>query len=321
MIRLSNIKLPLDHTEQDLANALISTLEITAEQLIAFNVFRRGIDARNKKKIMLMYTVDISTEIDDELLVKLKDLQSLKPTPDMTYKFVAKAPENLTDRPVVVGFGPCGLFIGLVLAQMGYRPIILDRGKEVRERTKDTFGFWRKKELNTESNVQFGAGGAGTYSDGKLYTQVKDPHFHSRKVLTEFVEAGAPEEILFISKPHIGTFKLVTMVETMRASAADAPERAIAFQGAPGANSHRAAMEAMPEALPLPCFDFADALESVKAGKAGCAIIPIENSQHGRVADIHFLLPESGLSLVGAYFMPIEHAFLCYTAPFCHRLR
>ena len=217
MIRLSNIKLPLDHTEQDLANALISTLEITAEQLIAFNVFRRGIDARNKKKIMLMYTVDISTEIDDELLVKFKDLQSLKPTPDMTYKFVAKAPENLTDRPVVVGFGPCGLFIGLVLAQMGYRPIILDRGKEVRERTKDTFGFWRKKELNTESNVQFGEGGAGTFSDGKLYTQVKDPHFHSRKVLTEFVEAGAPEEILFISKPHIGTFKLVTMVEKMRA--------------------------------------------------------------------------------------------------------
>jgi uncharacterized FAD-dependent dehydrogenase len=217
MIRLSNIKLPLDHTEQDLANALISTLEINAEQLIAFNVFRRGIDARNKKKIMLMYTVDISTEIDDELLVKFKDLQSLKPTPDMTYKFVAKAPENLTDRPVVVGFGPCGLFIGLVLAQMGYRPIILDRGKEVRERTKDTFGFWRKKELNTESNVQFGEGGAGTFSDGKLYTQVKDPHFHSRKVLTEFVEAGAPEEILFISKPHIGTFKLVTMVEKMRA--------------------------------------------------------------------------------------------------------
>ena len=135
----------------------------------------------------------------------------------MTYKFVAKAPTDLKERPVVVGFGPCGLLTGLVLAQMGYKPIVLERGKEVRERTKDTFGFWRKKELNTESNVQFGEGGAGTFSDGKLYSQVKDPKHYSRKVLDEFVEAGAPSEILFVSKPHIGTYKLVTMVEKMRA--------------------------------------------------------------------------------------------------------
>ncbi|MDW2111217.1 NAD(P)/FAD-dependent oxidoreductase, partial [Vibrio sp. 2089] len=139
-------------------------------------------------------------------------------TPDMEYKFVAKAPENLTERPIVIGFGPCGLFAGLVLAQMGFNPIIVERGKEVRERTKDTFGFWRKRTLNPESNVQFGEGGAGTFSDGKLYSQVKDPNFYGRKVITEFVEAGAPEEILYVSKPHIGTFKLVTMIEKMRAT-------------------------------------------------------------------------------------------------------
>lgn len=217
MIRLSNIKLQLDHLEQDLIDIILLTLKIKPEQLVSFNVFRRGIDARNKKRINLMYTLDIETTINEQLLLDFKDVQTVKLSPDMTYKFVAKAPEYLEERPVVVGFGPCGLFIGLVLAQMGYRPIILDRGKEVRERTKDTFGFWRKKDLNTESNVQFGEGGAGTFSDGKLYTQVKDPHHHSRKVLTEFVEAGAPEEILFISKPHIGTFKLVTMIEKMRA--------------------------------------------------------------------------------------------------------
>jgi len=135
----------------------------------------------------------------------------------MKYNFVAQAPNDLAQRPVVVGFGPCGLFIGLVLAQMGFKPIILERGKEVRQRTKDTFGFWRKKILNTESNVQFGEGGAGTFSDGKLYSQVKDPKHYSRKVLHEFVNAGAPEEILYVSKPHIGTFKLVTMIEQMRA--------------------------------------------------------------------------------------------------------
>ena len=136
----------------------------------------------------------------------------------MTYKFVAELPDNFSQRPVVIGMGPCGLFTGLILAQMGFKPIILERGQEVRQRTKDTFGFWRKKILNTESNVQFGEGGAGTFSDGKLYSQVKDPKHYSRKVLNEFVDAGAPSEILYVSKPHIGTFKLVTMVEKMRAN-------------------------------------------------------------------------------------------------------
>ncbi|KKK61836.1 hypothetical protein LCGC14_3010350, partial [marine sediment metagenome] len=158
-------------------------------------------------------------EVDNEakLLSAFEKDQHVKVAPDTNYKFVAQASENITERPVVIGFGPCGLFAGLLLAQMGFNPIILERGKEVRERTKDTFGFWRKRTLNTESNVQFGEGGAGTFSDGKLYSQVKDPKHYGRKVITEFVEAGAPDEILYVSKPHIGTFKLVTMIEKMRA--------------------------------------------------------------------------------------------------------
>lgn len=122
----------------------------------------------------------------------------------------------MTERPIVVGFGPCGIFAGLLLAQMGFKPIILERGTEVRQRTKDTWGLWRKNVLNPESNVQFGEGGAGTFSDGKLYSQIKDPKHHGRKVLHEFVKAGAPDEILYVSKPHIGTFRLTGVVENMR---------------------------------------------------------------------------------------------------------
>lgn len=217
MIRVSNIKLPLDHTEEDLVKFIVSSLKIQPDQLLETKIFRRSVDARNRKNIFLIYTMDVKTTIDSELLKQFTDEQTIKETPDMTYKFVAQAGEKLGERPVVIGFGPCGIFAGLILAQMGYRPIILDRGKEVRERTKDTFGFWRKKGLNTESNVQFGEGGAGTFSDGKLSTQIKDKKHYGRKVLNEFVEAGAPEEILFVSKPHIGTLKLVPMVERMRA--------------------------------------------------------------------------------------------------------
>jgi len=217
MIRLTNIKLPLDHDEQALSDAILKTLEISADQLLDFTVFRRGYDARKKNTIFLMYTLDVETTQNDALLDKFIANQHIKATPDMRYQFVAQAPEDLKERPVIIGFGPCGLLAGLVLAQMGYKPLILERGKAVRERTKDTFGFWRKKELNTESNVQFGEGGAGTFSDGKLYSQVKDPKHYSRKVLNEFVEAGAPDEILYVSKPHIGTFRLVSMVEKMRA--------------------------------------------------------------------------------------------------------
>ncbi|MDN2651593.1 NAD(P)/FAD-dependent oxidoreductase [Vibrio parahaemolyticus] len=219
MIRINEIKLPLDHEEGALLDAITKKLGIPAEKVISFNVFRRGYDARKKTNIHLIYTLDIIVEGDETaLLAKFANDPHVRQTPDMEYKFVAKAPENLTERPIVIGFGPCGLFAGLVLAQMGFNPIIVERGKEVRERTKDTFGFWRKRALNPESNVQFGEGGAGTFSDGKLYSQVKDPNFYGRKVITEFVEAGAPEEILYVSKPHIGTFKLVTMIEKMRAT-------------------------------------------------------------------------------------------------------
>lgn len=217
MIRLTNIKLALDHQEHELKQAILTKLAIDDAQLINFTLFKRGYDARKKNKILLIYTLDVETTINEALLEQFTHDNQVKATPDMAYKFVSQAPKNLKTRPVVIGMGPCGLFAGLVLAQMGFNPIVLERGQEVRQRTKDTFGFWRKKILNTESNVQFGEGGAGTFSDGKLYSQVKDRKHYSRKVLHEFVEAGAPEEILYVSKPHIGTFKLVTMVEQMRA--------------------------------------------------------------------------------------------------------
>lgn len=216
MLRLTDIKLPLDHNDDALPQAIISKLGITAGDLLETSVFKRGYDARNNKDIQLIYTVDVSVNNEEKLLEKFASDQQVRVTPDMSYKFVAQAPESLNNRPVVVGLGPCGIFAALILAQMGFKPIVLERGKAVRERTKDTFGFWRKQPLNPESNVQFGEGGAGTFSDGKLYSQVKDRKHYGRKVLHEFVEAGAPEEILYVSKPHIGTFKLVSMVEKMR---------------------------------------------------------------------------------------------------------
>ncbi len=218
MIRLTEIRLPLTHEEGELREAIAKKLRIPAQQVLSFTLFKRGYDARKKNNIQLIYTLDVEVENEAELLATLSDDPHVRITPDMEYKFVAQAPADLTERPVVIGFGPCGLFAGLVLAQMGFKPIIVERGKEVRERTKDTFGFWRKRTLNPESNVQFGEGGAGTFSDGKLYSQVKDPNFYGRKVITEFVAAGAPEEIMYVSKPHIGTFKLVTMIEKMRAT-------------------------------------------------------------------------------------------------------
>ncbi|MFC0171743.1 NAD(P)/FAD-dependent oxidoreductase [Vibrio comitans] len=218
MIRLTEIKLPLDHKEEAIQAAIVKKLGITSEEVLSFNMFKRGYDARKKSKILLIYTLDVEVANEAQLLEAFADDPHVRQTPDMEYKFVAKAPENYTERPVVVGFGPCGLFAALVLAQMGFKPIVVERGKEVRERTKDTFGFWRKRNLNPESNVQFGEGGAGTFSDGKLYSQIKDPKFYSRKVINEFVDAGAPAEIKYVSKPHIGTFKLVTMIEKMRAT-------------------------------------------------------------------------------------------------------
>ena len=221
MLRLTEIKLPLDHTDDALRAAIISRLGIAPESLLHYTVFRRAVDARKRSAIHLIYTLDV--QVADEAAFqssfrKANKNNKLQNTPDTSYQFVAHAPEGISRRPVVIGTGPCGLFAGLLLAQMGFRPIILERGKAVRERTQDTWGLWRKSVLNAESNVQFGEGGAGTFSDGKLYSQIKDSRYLGRKVLTEFVKAGAPEEILYVSKPHIGTFRLVGMVETMRAS-------------------------------------------------------------------------------------------------------
>jgi uncharacterized protein len=216
MLRLTDIKLPLDHAEEALAAAIRAKLHIGAQAVRGYSVFRRGYDARKRGAIQLIYTLDVDVTDEAKLLQRFADDPHVRPTPDTNYRFVGKAPVELPHRPVVIGFGPCGLFAGLLLAQMGFRPIILERGKAVRERTKDTWDLWRKRNLHPESNVQFGEGGAGTFSDGKLYSQISDPHHYGRKVLTEFVKAGAPEEIIYVSKPHIGTFRLVTMVENMR---------------------------------------------------------------------------------------------------------
>ncbi len=223
MLRINELKLPLHHTEQDLSQAIIDKLAIDAAQLLDFDVFKRSYDARKKSNIQLIYQLDVNLTKETEagILESLPKNSSIRPTPDTSYHFVAQAkpdfPNNEQERPVVIGFGPCGILAALILAQMGLKPIVLERGQAVRQRTKDTWDLWRNGKLNTESNVQFGEGGAGTFSDGKLYSQVKDKRFLGRKVLTEFVKSGAPEEIMFVSKPHIGTFKLVKMVETMRA--------------------------------------------------------------------------------------------------------
>jgi uncharacterized FAD-dependent dehydrogenase len=221
VLRLTELRLPLDHAEAALRAAVLARLKIRDDALKSCTVFRRAWDARKKSAIVLSYTVDC--EVDDEaaLLARFQGDPHIRPSPDTRYKFISHAPADFyaapRRRPVVIGFGPCGIFAALVLAQMGLRPIVLERGKPVRERTKDTWGLWRQGVLNPESNVQFGEGGAGTFSDGKLWSQISDPRHLTRKVLTEFVKAGAPEEILFVAKPHIGTFRLVSMVEKLRA--------------------------------------------------------------------------------------------------------
>jgi len=214
MLRLTDIKLPLDHRPEALKAAILKKLKLPEDALLDWKIFKRAHDARNRHAISYIYTVDVT------LKDQSRAPKDVRPTPDMAYKFAAHAPANFPHdhlkRPLVIGAGPCGLFAALILAQSGFRPIILERGKVVRERTKDTWGLWRRSVLDPESNVQFGEGGAGTFSDGKLYSQIKDPRHLGRKVLTEFVHAGAPEEILTEAHPHIGTFRLVTMVESMR---------------------------------------------------------------------------------------------------------
>jgi len=217
MIRLTELALPLDHPESALRAAILERLGIGDADLVDFTVFKRSYDARKKNtEIKFVYIIDLSARNEDAILARFEKDQHVRQAPDTAYYPVAQAPSDLTERPIVIGLGPCGLFAALILAQMGFRPIVLERGPDVRRRTKDTWALWRNKALSPESNVQFGEGGAGLFSDGKLYSQIKDPKFYGRKVMHEFIRAGAPEEILYVSKPHIGTFRLTGVVAKMR---------------------------------------------------------------------------------------------------------
>ena len=217
MIRITELQLPLDHPAEALRTAIVKRLKIKDTDLLDFTVFKRSYDARKKNsEITFVYIIDLQANNEEKILSRFADDNNIRPAPDTNYYPVAEAPADLNERPIVIGFGPCGLFAALTLAQMGFKPIVLERGKDVRRRTKDTWALWRNKVLTPESNVQFGEGGAGLFSDGKLYSQIKDPKFYGRKVMHEFVRAGAPEEIMYVSKPHIGTFRLTGVVAAMR---------------------------------------------------------------------------------------------------------
>jgi uncharacterized protein len=217
VIRISELALPIDYDDQSLRQAIVRRLKITDADLLDFTVFKRSYDARKKNSaITFVYVVDLTARDEPAILRRCSNDHNVRSAPDTKYHPVGHAPANLTERPLIVGFGPCGLFAALLLAQMGFRPVVLERGRDVRRRTQDTWALWRKNILTPESNVQFGEGGAGLFSDGKLYSQIKDPKFHGRKVMHELVRAGAPEEIMYVSKPHVGTFRLTGVVAKMR---------------------------------------------------------------------------------------------------------
>jgi uncharacterized protein len=217
VIRITELPLPLNYTPEQLRQAVLKRLAIADSELIELNLFKRSHDARRKGSgIVFVCIVDVTVRNEAEVLKRFARDRQVGLAPDTTYHPVAKARSSLKERPLVVGFGPCGLFAALLLAQMGFKPIVLERGRDVRRRTRDTWALWQRKTLTPESNVQFGEGGAGLFSDGKLYSQIKDPKFYGRKVMHEFVRAGAPAEILYVNKPHIGTFRLTGVVAAMR---------------------------------------------------------------------------------------------------------
>ena len=222
MLRLSELKLPLDHPEDALQKAVLKRLRVPPNDVFEQRLVKRSIDARRRDQIQLIYSVDVRVRGEAALLRRLGKTARVRQAPDTTYKPVTHAPraglEQGEPRPVVVGAGPCGYFAALLLAQMGFRPLLLERGEPVKQRTLQTFAFWRgETEIDPESNAQFGEGGAGTFSDGKLYSQVSDPEHYGRKVLEELVASGANEDILTLQRPHIGTFKLATVVRGLRA--------------------------------------------------------------------------------------------------------
>ena len=217
VIRITELPLPLDYPPEALREAILKRLAIADDELVDFSLFKRSYDARKKSTgIFFVCIVDVTVRDEAAVLQRCAGEKHIVPAPDTAYHTVAQAPAHLKERPIIVGFGPCGLFAALLLAQMGFKPIVLERGRDVRRRTRDTWALWRKHTLSPESNVQFGEGGAGLFSDGKLYSQIKDPKFYGRKVMHEFVRAGAPPEILYVSKPHIGTFRLTGVVAAMR---------------------------------------------------------------------------------------------------------
>ena len=321
MLRLTEIRLALDHDAGALRAAILKTLAIPPADLIAYSVRRRGYDARRAGELVFVYTLDVEVRDEAALLKKYRHVRHIAQTPDETYRHPVHAPEDIKTRPVVIGTGPCGMFAGLSLARMGFKPILLERGRPVRERTGDVWGFWRARRLNPESNVQFGEGGAGTFSDGKLHTGIKDRGHHIRRILQDLVDCGAPAEILYISKPHIGTLRLVKVVENLRHTIEalggeirfDSQVTGLAIEsgqvrGVKLANGRRIATDRVVLAVGHSARDTFEMLHDLGVGiepKAFSIGFRIEHPQ--RLIDVCRLGPQAGNSLLGAADYKLVH--------------